>query len=91
MPRRPDRHRVVFLFRWWARSLLMAEPEWLKVSELAARAGVNRTTIWTWADKGLVEIRRLEARTGVRARLRTAEELRALTTPLPAPRRPPAR
>lgn len=42
---------------------------WLKASELAAREGVHRATIWRWIEKGLVEARRLDKATGVRVRV----------------------
>jgi DNA-binding transcriptional MerR regulator len=66
----------------------MPEREWLKVKELAAREGVHPKTIRLWADKGLVELRRLAPRTGIRARLRSDAELAALTPVVP--RRRPA-
>lgn len=45
---------------------------WMKPRALAEREGVNRTTVWRWVEKGLVEARRLDARTGVRVRVREA-------------------
>jgi predicted site-specific integrase-resolvase len=44
----------------------------MKPRALAEREGVNRTTVWRWVEKGLVEARRLDARTGVRVRVREA-------------------
>ena len=69
----------------------MAEREWLKLRELAAREGIMRNPSWRWAAKDWSRSRRLDTRTGVRARLRTAAELAALTTPAPSSRRPPPR
>jgi predicted site-specific integrase-resolvase len=47
--------------------------EWLKTRELAAREGVHVDTIWRWVKKGLVEAKRLDARTGVRVRVAERE------------------
>jgi hypothetical protein len=46
------------------------ERPWVKPAELAAREGIDRTTVWAWADKGIVEVRRRGPRTGVRMRMR---------------------
>jgi DNA-binding transcriptional MerR regulator len=46
----------------------------LKPSELAAREGVSRRTIWRWQEKGVVEIRRRRPQLGVRMRLADDED-----------------
>jgi predicted site-specific integrase-resolvase len=50
-----------------------SDRDWLKPQELAKREGVDRVTIWRWVSKGLVEARRLEAKTGVRVRVLEAK------------------
>jgi predicted site-specific integrase-resolvase len=47
---------------------------WLKPRDLAEREGVDRRTIWRWVEKGLVEARRLDARTGVRVRVADGDD-----------------
>lgn len=42
--------------------------EWLKPSQLAAREGVSKRTLWTWAEKGIVDVKRRAPRTGVKMR-----------------------
>jgi hypothetical protein len=42
----------------------------LKPSELADKEHVSRATVWAWAAKGIVEVRRHAPRTGVRMRVR---------------------
>jgi hypothetical protein len=43
---------------------------YVTVDQLARRCKVHRATIWRWVAKGLVDVQRLEPRTGVRVRLR---------------------
>ncbi len=45
-------------------------PPALRVRELMTIYGVSRSTVWRWIDRGLVEVSRVAARTGVRVRLR---------------------
>lgn len=47
---------------------------WLKPSALAEREGVHRATVWRWVEKGLLEARRLDAKTGVRVRVAEREK-----------------
>ena len=51
-----------------------SEKGWVKTRELAAREGISRSTVWRWVEKGLVEARRRDARTGVRVRLASERE-----------------
>jgi predicted site-specific integrase-resolvase len=50
----------------------MDATKWLKPRELAEQEGVSRRTVWTWAEKGIVDVRRKRPRTAVRVRM--AEE-----------------
>jgi hypothetical protein len=43
---------------------------WMKPTELAAKEHVSRATVWNWATKGIVEVRRHAPKTGVRMRVR---------------------
>ena len=51
--------------------------EWLRPSDLAAREGISPRTLRRWAEKGLVERRRLAPGLGVRVRLLSDDEVRA--------------
>ena len=42
---------------------------WLRPSALAKREGVARPTVWEWARKGLVEVKRVGPGAGVRMRI----------------------
>jgi hypothetical protein len=45
----------------------------LTPARLARDLGVNRSTVWRWAQRGLAEVVRNGPRTGVRMRLRALE------------------
>lgn len=47
---------------------------WLKPRDLAAREGIHRVTVWRWVEKGLLEARRRDVKTGVRVRLAEREQ-----------------
>jgi predicted site-specific integrase-resolvase len=47
----------------------MDATKWLKPRELAEQEGVSRRTIWTWAEKGIVDVRRRGPRVRVRVRM----------------------
>jgi len=42
--------------------------DWRKPVDLAEREGVSRRTVWRWVQQGKLEVRRVDARTGVRVR-----------------------
>jgi predicted site-specific integrase-resolvase len=41
---------------------------WVTVTAYAARHGISRRTVWYWVEKGIIEVSRKTARTGVRVR-----------------------
>lgn len=45
------------------------ERGWMKPTQLAAREGVTRVTVWRWVAKGVAKRDALGPRTGVRVRL----------------------
>jgi hypothetical protein len=53
----------------------MRDEQWLAPKELARKMGKDRRTVWRWARKDVVEVKRVSARTGVRMRLRSDEEV----------------
>jgi hypothetical protein len=53
----------------------MSSPTWQTPTQLARSLGIRRSTVWRWAARGLVEVRRHAPRTGVRMKLLTPEEL----------------
>ena len=52
--------------------------EWMKPSELAAREGCSRQTVWRWVARGIAEVQRAGAKRGVRVRLRGGRDTEAL-------------
>jgi predicted site-specific integrase-resolvase len=48
-------------------------PPAVSVTALARRYGVSRSTVWRWIHRGLVEVTRVAARTGVRVRVRNGD------------------
>jgi hypothetical protein len=45
--------------------------EWLRPRELSAREQIAISTLWRWVEKGLVDVRRLGPRWGVRVAMAT--------------------
>jgi predicted site-specific integrase-resolvase len=41
---------------------------WVRPQELAAQERISRRTVWRWVREGKLEVRRLDARKGVRVR-----------------------